>query len=85
MDTAEVDEREHSYSSLKWVIERGIHVKSIQIRESKRKEIVATMFEGICVPSLLSIDLRYCSNVTDAVISSISIGCCHLGTLYSSE
>ena len=78
MDTAAIDGHEHSLSSFRWVVERGIRVKSIKIRESSRNEIVSDTFEGLYVLSLVCIDLHDCVNVTDASISSLLIGCLEL-------
>ena len=85
MDTTAIDEHEHSCSSLRWVVERGIRVKRIKIRESSRNEIVPETFDGLYAPSLLSLDLHGCINVTDVVISSLSVGCSELQEIIVSE
>lgn len=62
-------------SSIRWLIKRGPSTTSIQIMPSKESEITDSTFDGICVPSLLSVDLSNCTNLTDSGVESIAKGC----------
>ena len=84
-DAAVVDDYGYCHSSIRWVIKRRVSAKIIRVRDSKRFEITGDTFRGLCIPSICSIDLRSCRNLTDDGVSALAEGCPQLSTIYLSD
>ena len=64
-----------NYSSITWLIQRGIRTSCIQILPKSLHQISNETFEWIDIPSLLSINLAGCIAITNEAISTIADGC----------
>lgn len=71
----------YSHSSIRWLIDRQLSTTGIQIKESKENEITGMTFEGICVPSMRSLDLHNCASLTDAGLTTLAKGCKQLESM----
>lgn len=54
MDTKAADKLEHSHSSLRWLIERGVRSTRINIKVSATNVIKEETFHGMLMPSMIS-------------------------------
>ena len=81
MDMKTIDAYEHSYSSLRWVLDREIPVTMIQIQACSWEVITAKTFEGIACRSIVSIDIRRCESIGAVVLRSLVKGCPQLSSI----
>ena len=69
------------HSWIRWLVKRRIGQSRIQFVEWRKKDIVDGTFRDIIMPSLTSIDLTGCTNITNVGILNMVEGCFRLETI----
>lgn len=75
------NERRNNHLSLRWLILRRMNPQKILFRHENNCQVRHTTFVNINFPSLKSIDLSFCMNMTDGGLAALAQGCQEICTV----
>jgi Leucine Rich repeat len=69
---------ECGHSWIRWLMKRKLSVSRIRVSDSCVEDITDETFADVCIPSLKNIELIGCSEISDASIMAVVLGCPNL-------